>query len=343
MKKKILNSEILNRSLKNIKINDREIFKHEIYKKISPSYLYTLNNIKVFSNGYLGIFFNIKVICDFLKINSISRFKYLKLIILFIYYFFNLIKFFFIPEKQVKIECAYIIHDRHSQNYFHWVCDVLPKICLNKKKFNTKCPLILPKFKTKFQKESLNLLGVEYIEIQSNKTFFINKVFYISELYPSGNPRPKVFKNFKQKILEKIYPNLKKKRKIYISRKFAQRRKLINEHDLETKLKKMGFEIHNFENYTFSKQVRLSAESKIIIGLNGAGLINFMWMSPKSKVIDIRPKDKSLNAFFGISDIFDIRYCYYWSKFEKFSFKNVTHSNYIIDISHFLKNNFNKF
>ena len=336
MKIKIFNQEILNRSAKNFCKKDSWVFKKELNKKICPSYIYKFNNIKIFSDGSIGTF-NLTIIKDYLKINSISKFKLLKFLCLLIFYFVNYLKFELFSYKNIEIiENAYIIYDRHSKNYFHWVCDVLPKLSLNKNLLNKKFPVILPSFSTTFQAESLNLLGIKKIELHNKKTFLVKKAIYIAELYPSGNPRPKIFKTFKKNVLSKVIFNPNKKRKIYISRKLSNRRTLFNEGLFEKKLKLIGFEIHNFENYKFSKQVKISAESKIIIGLSGSGLINFIWMPQGSKVIDIRTKDRSVNAFFAMSDLLKIKYFYYWSKFENF-FGNVTHSNYKIVFSHFFE------
>ncbi len=53
-------------------------------------------------------------------------------------------------------------------------------------------------------------------------------------------------------------------------------------------------------------------------GVSGAGLINLIWMRPGSKVIDIRPRDKTLNGLFVMADIFNINYEYYWCEDKNF-------------------------
>ena len=166
----------------------------------------------------------------------------------------------------------------------------------------------------------------------------IKKAIYISELYPSGNPRPAIFKSLKKRIKKKVLFDRNKKRKIYISRRFSLRRNLINEDIFEQKLKLIGFEIHNFQNYKFSKQVKISSEARIMLGISGAGLVNLIWMRAGSKIIDIRPKDPSLNAFFVMAELFKIKYYYYWVKFQHL-LGSSTHSNYKLNFNDF----FNKF
>jgi capsular polysaccharide biosynthesis protein len=337
MKKKIFKSVILKRKNKSIAKKDFYIFRNELSKKINNAYYYILKDIYILPDGTI-LSSNCKIIIDYLKINSISRFKLLKTVILLIIYLKKFISIYLFPRKNHIIEKAYIIHDRHSKNYFHWVCDVLPKICLGKNILDKKCSVVLPQYETKFQRESLKLLGIKRIISLHNKTILIKKAIYISELYPSGNPRTAIFKSLKKKIKKKVLFDRSKKRKIYISRRFALRRNLINEDIFEQKLKLIGFEIHNFQNYKFSKQVKIASEARIMLGISGAGLTNLIWMPAGSKIIDIRPKDQSLNTFFVMADLFKIKYYYYWVK-SQYLLGSSTHSNYKLNFNVF----FNKF
>jgi len=56
-----------------------------------------------------------------------------------IYLILVYVKNIFLYKKVVfkDLKDAVFIHDRHSTNYFHWVCDVLPKICIKEKYIKT--------------------------------------------------------------------------------------------------------------------------------------------------------------------------------------------------------------
>lgn len=330
----IIKSQLLKRKYPtlNFQKKDRKLFIKEIKKSIPNSYIYFLNNIQIIPNGYIR---NISytLIKDFLKFSSLSRFKLLKKTYLILIYIKNI--FLYKKVEFKDLEDAVFIHDRHSTNYFHWICDVLPKICINKKYIKKSDLFILPYFKTNFQKESLKLIGVNNIYQLHKKNYLkIKKLKYISELYPSGNPSPDIFIKMRSKILSNIRIK-SKNRKIYISRKKSQRRRMINEIYFEKQLSSYGFEIHCMEEYNFTKQVQICAESRTIIGLNGAGLLNFIWMQPGSKVIDIRLKnDDTVNPIFSISQFLNIHYYYYLCD-TRFFFGNTTHSDYKVDFKDF--------
>lgn len=330
----ILKSQVLKRKYPILKFSnkDRKLFAKEIKKKIPNSYIYFLNNIQITSNGFIRNFYYF-IITDFLKFTSLSRFKLLKKIYLILVYIKNI--FFCKKVKLNNLKNAIFIHDRHSKNYFHWICDILPKICINKKFIKKSDLFILPNFKTNFQKESLKLMGVKNIyQLQDRSYVKIENLKYISELYPSGNPSPDIFIKMRNKILTNFRFKCKH-RKIYISRKKSSRRRLINENNFEKQLSLYGFEIHCMEEYSFQKQVKICAESKIAMGLSGSGLINFIWMCPGSKIIDIREKnDETVNPFFSISQFLNIHYYYYLCD-TQFFLGNTTHSDYKIDFDDF--------
>lgn len=333
-RKIIIKSQVLERKypILNYLKKDRKLFVKEIKKKIPSSYIYFLKNIEITSNGYIRNF-NYTLIADFLKFTSLSRIKLLKKFYLTVVHIKNI--FFYKKTKLKILKKAIFIHDRHSKNYFHWICDILPKICIKEKYINKLDFFILPNFKTSFQKQSLKLMGVKNIyQLHNKNSLRIENLNYISELYPSGNPSPDIFIKMRNTVLSNFSFKCKN-RKIYISRKKSHRRRLIDEIDFEKKLSSYGFEIHCMEEYSFKKQVKICAESKIIAGLSGSGLINFIWMCPGSKIIDIREKnDDTVNPFFSISQILNIQYYYYLCDTESF-FGNTTHSDFKIDFNDF--------
>ena len=333
-RKIIIKSQVLRRQypILNYLKKDRKLFVKEIKKKIPHSYIYFLKNIEITSNGYIRNF-NYTLMKDFLKFTSLSRIKLLKIFYLTIAYIKNI--FFYKNIKLKILKKAIFIHDRHSKNYFHWICDVLPKICIKKKYISKSDLFLLPNFKTSFQKQSLKLMGVKNIyQLRNKNSLRVENLKYISELYPSGNPSPDIFIKMRNTILSNFKFKCKN-RKIYISRKKSRRRRLIDEIDFEKQLSSYGFEIHCMEEYSFEKQVKICAESKIIAGLSGSGLINFIWMCPGSKIIDIREKnDDTVNPFFSISQFLNIQYYYYLCDTQSF-LGNTTHSDYKIDIDDF--------
>ena len=76
-------------------------------------------------------------------------------------------------------------------------------------------------------------------------------------------------------------------RKIYISRRGAPSRHLVNECELEDLLEKDGFEICRFEALSVSEQFRKIAEADFVVAVHGSGLANLVAARRGTRVLEI--------------------------------------------------------
>ena len=82
-------------------------------------------------------------------------------------------------------------------------------------------------------------------------------------------------------------------KKIYISRSKAKKRFVANEKELSAFLSSLGFQIVHFENHSLEQQIKIVSESKVIIGLHGAGLTNMLFLPKQSMVFELISKEKN--------------------------------------------------
>ena len=75
-------------------------------------------------------------------------------------------------------------------------------------------------------------------------------------------------------------------RKLFVTRRYAKLRRLLNEEEVATHLKRHGFEVVALELMPFHEQVQRFAEAKIIVAQHGAGLINLIF-AQSSRVLEI--------------------------------------------------------
>jgi len=335
MKKEILNSKSILLKYKNqIGPQDKKVFEEEFIRTFNKVHLYSISNTAITKNG-IPLILNFRLIKDYLKFDSISNFVLFKKIILLLGFMFNFSKFFN-RKNFLFIKNAVYLHDRHATNYYHWITDVLPKIMLAKEKniFN-KNFLLLPKFNTNFQMESA-LLITKKIKI-INRNLLVENLKYISDLHTSGFPRIEFLLKFKKKYLSIIFNKKKNNRKkIFISRKYSSRRKILNEDNIVKILKKKNFHICYPEKLSFLEQVKLFSNCKTLVSNHGAGLTNLIWMKKPSKIIEIREPKKNLNAFFVLSNMFKIKYKYYFVNNKSF-LNFLSHNNYNVVLNDFFK------
>lgn len=333
----LLKKELIKRKIpSNLSLNERKLFIEDKFNKAPNFYLVKLKNVIINKNG-LPVLKDKALIHDYLDLDSLRNLKFFKKIILLLKYKFNIILDRLDLSNKVKIlNEAVFVNNRHSNGYFHWVSDTLPKIIyLEKNKFLNKKKILINLNYKSFQKEYCKKVNSnKFIFQKKNTKIFVKNFYYLSKIHNSGNPRKQSISLIRDFFLKKNKP----KKKIYISRKFESKRNLMNEEEFCNYLKKKNFEIHYFERYSILKQINLISKTKILIGFSGSGLINCVWLSKKSSLIDIRPEtDNYVNPFFSISNLIKFNYNFFLCKKTNF-LKSNHYANFIIDIDRFDKN-----
>jgi capsular polysaccharide biosynthesis protein len=77
------------------------------------------------------------------------------------------------------------------------------------------------------------------------------------------------------------------KRRIYVSRRFAQRRAYDGEPELEELLRARGFDVVYLERMPLVQQMATLREADVVVGFHGAGLANIAWSKPGTRVIEV--------------------------------------------------------
>ncbi|WP_238375519.1 glycosyltransferase family 61 protein [Rickettsia massiliae] len=78
-----------------------------------------------------------------------------------------------------------------------------------------------------------------------------------------------------------IKDNSKAYDKIYIARKYASTRKIVNEEELIEKIERFGFKVIYLELSSPYEQAQLFNKAKIIVGPHGSGFANFHFCGSK--------------------------------------------------------------
>jgi capsular polysaccharide biosynthesis protein len=80
-------------------------------------------------------------------------------------------------------------------------------------------------------------------------------------------------------------------RRLFITRKNAGNRRLVNEAEIFTLCASRGFEFVDPEKLTRREQARLFADAAAVIGAKGAALTNCLFCSPGTKIMVLSPSD----------------------------------------------------
>lgn len=100
-------------------------------------------------------------------------------------------------------------------------------------------------------------------------------------------------------------------RKIYISRRDKNFRKIINEKNLIYALGRKGFKTIYFEDYSVIDQIKIMQESNEVIAIHGAGLININFCRKGTKILELFPTNYQCAFFYMHSIMMDLKYSFY--------------------------------
>lgn len=182
-------------------------------------------------------------------------------------------------------EVPYIIHNHWSSGYCHWITESLVRL-LHISNPNDKV-LLIPENYPSFAFESLEILGVRKIQkIPSNSNFWLRRL-EIPENPWSGYSNPMHLRVLRERFFDKLGIVPSAQRLIYISRRYATRRKVANEEALIPILGRYGIEVVYPEQLSFKEQISLFARTKLIVSIHGAGLTNMLFMPSGGYVLEL--------------------------------------------------------
>lgn len=320
----IRKSELVKRDLPiNYNQLDKNLFENEFKKFFDEVNSEVFQNIYILSNGVCfknGILFDL-----FLNKFNISFENRIKLVIKTL---FVLVSSF----NTIKINKAILITDHFSAGFFHWFGDVLQKLeALDGIKFDlSDYVFLIPKdFASSFSLDSLKVYDINYKVVEKNHKILANRLLVIPELAPSGNYRPELMQNMRNRF-KKFYNIIPNQKRIFITRSKALKRRIINEDKLLQILKKFNFDVLVFEDMSFDEQYKCIAESNLLVSLHGAGLTHMLWLKKNSKVLEIREKkDSHNNCFYSLSSALKLKYYYLLA--DKTNVKSTQLTDFMVD------------
>lgn len=189
-------------------------------------------------------------------------------------------------------ETYLVIHHPWHSNYYHWLSETLCRIWVVKDKCDQMI-LLLPPEETlsKYALDSLRLFKFKkIIHIPIGKSALVRTLCMPAQRPILNCYNPDILREINK--MYRSYVNCETSHceltdRIYICRKNATQRKIINEEEVISVMKKFNFNIICPENYTFFEQVSIFCKTRYVVGIHGAGLTNMLFMPPGSTVFEL--------------------------------------------------------
>jgi len=201
-------------------------------------------------------------------------------------------------RQRLHSPAPYVSVHNSYRGYYHWLLESIPKL-LEAQRTIPEFTLLLPASYTEpFYADTLRLLGITKVErLQPHTIYQVPTLALPYGAESMGNYAREALAEVKAVFLRTAAAAPGPER-LYISRRKANRRKVLNEEAVEQLLAACGFQLLCFEDYTFEEQVRLCAQAKVLVGIHGAGLANMVFLPQQATVIEFRKFDNGENYFF---------------------------------------------
>ncbi len=238
--------------------------------------------------------------------------------------------------KTIDREPCVLPYTYYSEGYFHWISEVIPRLFIVRELLKDAV-ILLPEgwrrihggqkaWQLLFRKSPANIYNSPYhrqslLPFEAKEIHFIRdkvRIRAVDLIIPTqtartGNYNPHILQGIRE-LYRDFFRDKKSPvagNKIYISRKKAPRRTIVNEGEVEKVLEGFGFQSVNFEDYSFEQQVAMASQTKYLVALHGAGLTNMLFMLAGSYVLEFHKTGVKFNyCYFSLANALDIHYLY---------------------------------
>jgi capsular polysaccharide biosynthesis protein len=182
-------------------------------------------------------------------------------------------------------------------NYYHWLIDSLPRLHLAwAAGFAQRIDYyLIYNQKHRFATEMLLALGIrpeQIIAVEDYPHIQAERLLVTTPVRGTGNHTPPWACDFlRQAFLPAPAATRTFGPHIYISRRDAKMRQVLNEAAVEAALQEFGFETYALGELTFAEKRALFSGARLVVSPIGAGLANLVFAPVGTPLLELMPKD----------------------------------------------------
>jgi capsular polysaccharide biosynthesis protein len=278
-------------------------FKKNFVKRTLEANLYFFKGAYVFSNYGIVLSRTNNVFsefCHYFNVVDIKRGT--------VYSPFEILRF---KTKRFQENIA-LLAAPESENYYHWIMDSLPRLCLLENFIHVIDYFIVPEKLNPFHIETLKYWGIDQsrlIKIGAEDKLYFENLFVPSLPGSEGNSSMWAVEYLRKKFLVNLNP-INKTDYIYFSRKNANSRYIVNESEVIKSLSQRGFSVYEMSSHSFEEQIAYVSKAKVIVSVHGADLTNLLF-ADNCKVLEIFSPDYiRTDCYFTLAKQLDLEYWY---------------------------------
>ena len=191
-----------------------------------------------------------------------------------------------------------------SWNYYHWMIDCLPRLhSLALAEPREKVTLLMPDSLGRIQRESLACVLPAHFELRfypADTWLQVERFLWPSLVSGRGNAclPAEYYDSIRRPVWARLglSPTPQPRERLYLTRRKASRRRILNEDALVQLLYRYQFTTIELEDLSFREQVELFHRAAFVLGPHGAGF-NLLLFSGPIEIVVLHPNPVPQNQF----------------------------------------------
>lgn len=212
------------------------------------------------------------------------------------------------PEPD-EVDLSAAIFIGSNNNYYHWLIDELPRLCvLESSGLDDGRPILIDKNAGKWQLELLARFGIpdnRLAKVDFNRPQRVHDLLAPSHLSTLMVAHPFAVEYVREKLLKSGRDaSAKRGKRLYVARSagtVVAGRSIINGDEVWEKFRKAGFKRVDPGTLTIKEQIKLFRDVEIIAGPGGAGLTNAVLAPQGAKILNLTSSDIACQTFTSIA------------------------------------------
>ena len=196
-------------------------------------------------------------------------------------------------------------------NFYHWLVDILPRLANVTDSLKAGVPIIVPDRLSRVQLHTLRLAlaaaGVpqaEVIALNGGTHHFARAI--IPTRLSATLDMSHAQRNFMRAMMPGV--DSQPSGRIYVSRRDAAIRRIVNEDEIEALLQRRGFRTVTMSGLPFEEQARLFGGAEAIIGHHGAAFASWAFCRAGTPAIEIFQEGHFAPSFARMAQLGELRY-----------------------------------
>ena len=168
-----------------------------------------------------------------------------------------------------------------AEGFYHWFHDVLPRLETAIQHLPSNTKFVIGRDPEPWQLESLAAYGIgvdNLVEQREGEFTAVERLWFSTPLGHASFGSGKVVRRVGDRLVRHFADGLGQGvESIYVSRRNARSRRVVNESELENVLKSYGFQLIQCEDLSLREQIGTFSGARSIMGPHGAGLMNMIF------------------------------------------------------------------